>query len=84
MKAISQKANAETDLSQRLDVWIKRLSAELSALECLSEHDANASFQSSQGAALICTPEVAVAQTLDWTWILTGSAALADGKIKHY
>lgn len=45
MKVISQKANAETDFNQRLDVWIKPLSVELSALGRLSEHDANASFQ---------------------------------------
>lgn len=36
MKVISQKANAETDFNQRLDVWIKRLSAQLSALGCLN------------------------------------------------
>lgn len=85
MKVISQKANAETDFNQRLDVWIMRLSAELSALGCLSEHDANASFQISEWAVLVwTTAEVAMAQTLDWTWILIlGSATLDDGKIKH-
>lgn len=48
MKVISQKANAETDFNQRLDVGIKRLSAALWALGCLSEPDANASFQFSE------------------------------------
>lgn len=83
MKVILQKANAETDFNQRLDVGIKRLSAALWALGCLSEPDANASFQFSEWAVLVRT--TAEAQTLDRTWILTlGSATLADGKIKHF
>lgn len=83
---ISQKANAETNFNQRLDIWIKRLSAELSVVGCLSERDANASFQFSEWAVLFCTTaESATAQTLDRTRILTpGSETLADGKIKHF